>query len=64
MEVKSGQSELRMGKRSNVPGGSVGTVSPEKGNCSRTRGKKSNEDLIHKATGREKPGQDFPIMWE
>lgn len=52
MEVNSGQSELRMGKRRQVPDGSVGTISPEKGNCSRTRGKKSNKDLIHSAIGR------------
>jgi hypothetical protein len=45
-----------MGKRRQVPGGSVGTISPEKGNCSRTRRKKNTKDLIHMTTGREKPG--------
>lgn len=43
MEVKSGQTELRMGKRRQVPDGSMGAISPEKGNCSRTRGKKSKK---------------------
>jgi hypothetical protein len=51
-----------MGKRGQVLEESVGTISPEKGNCSRIGGKKSNEEPFDRTTRRGKPGQYFPII--
>jgi hypothetical protein len=41
MEVRRGQLELQRGKRGLGPDGSVGTIDPEVGNCTRTGGWKS-----------------------